>query len=168
MSIDNLFAKYIAFVRRKEPIVTQADFERICAIEQQAFPAEQWFLSECENMEEFLQNIDCFNPAQIYCLFGDDWYLLAVRHFYYIELWGFAAASKKCLGIMKAISYLFENFSRYKVIADCRANTSYPLIMAYARKGRIRIMSDEGHIIDREMFRKITMKAEKRKRCRRR
>lgn len=155
--MDYIYAGCLRLFRKKEDMLSLQDLKRIIEIEKKAYTEEFCTYSNCDSLEAFQSECGCFNIAQIYYKLEDDWYFIAVRHYNFVELVDFASVSKKCFKMLQVVSWLFDNFSKSKVRADCRESTSYQLMKVMEKRGKIDIVEDEPHIRNLEIFHRITV-----------
>lgn len=165
--LELLFCFYLKLKRRHEDLITMDDLESIKSISSSAYPEKMRFYTECANVDDFVNACDCIKLEQIYYFAKDNWYIIVTKHFGYTKIWDFAADNGKCGSFMQVVSYLFANFKNDTVKIDCRATTSYPLILSLAKRGRIKILSDKCIAMNDELFHEVTIKdARKKKRTR--
>ena len=166
--LELIFRIYLKIKRRHDDLISMDGLVHIKNISSSAYPEKMRFYNECENITDFVNACDCYGLEQIYYFAKDNWYIIVTKHFGYTKIWDFAAGNGKCSSFMQVVSYLFDNFKNDTVKIDCRATTSYPLILSFAKRGRIRILSDKCIAMNDELFHEVTIKdARKKKRKKR-
>ncbi|MBQ7688550.1 MAG: hypothetical protein IJT27_04990 [Clostridia bacterium] len=126
----------------KHPIITQADFEKIKEIFLTAYEDGPAQLSNLNTQRRLLTFCFAARIEQVYFKRTDNWFIVVTSLHNCYNIVEFAAVNGKCDDIFGVIAYLMENFKHKPFIADCRETTSYPLILSYARAGRVKILGD--------------------------
>ena len=128
--------------RKKYPIITKTDFEKIKEIARQAFPESLQQICEIDSEEDLLGYCHCYSKEQLYYVLTDEWYVIVAAHHNCFELVECADAKRRCNDIFRIINYVINNFKHKPIISDCRESTSLPLFLMLEKHNRIKILND--------------------------
>lgn len=106
------------------------------------------------------------NLYQIYFLIKEQWFLVIASHYNCYDIVMLDAAGGKCGDIFLIFDFILENFKHKPFIASCRESTSYPLLLALEKHGRIKIINDYARVKTDEMMHYVKFRIIRHKRCR--
>lgn len=113
---------------------TLSKLEKMKDIEVVAYPSFMRSICDCDNLEDLADYCEC-EVSEIFCICGENYYLLAANTKKSVEVVDFASTGR-CLELFKVINICFEQFKGKNVTMDCRESTSYPIVtLLLKRKG---------------------------------
>ena len=115
---------------------TLEDLKKMKDIEAVAYPSFMQSICDCDTLEELANYCEC-KVSQLFCIIGENYYLLAANKKHSVEIVDFASTGR-CLEIFKIVKIILKEFSRKKVIMDCRESTSYPIVIKLLKRKKIK------------------------------
>lgn len=161
---EKLYVFFLKNVRSKEkyPLISADDLSRILTIARNVYPENLQYEVVYNDEKELLQGTSCLDPIQLYRLVTDSFYLVIGAHYNCYAIVDFAAVNGKCNEIFEVYDFILRNFKGKPFAAKCREKTSYPLIRAFERAGRIKIVDSYTRTEYGEVFHVVKFKAKRR------
>lgn len=132
--------------------LTDKNLAAIKNLEQTAYHGTAYAeMQHCETWQGIADYCEC-ELSELRVYLTDDWYVMLAEHEEYIEFVDLASRSSHTplLQIVNVLTQYKKPF-----IMDCRENTSYRMVKALERAGRIEIRQDETYTRGGEIFHDI-------------
>lgn len=110
-------------------------------------------MQDCQTWEDVADYCDC-GISQLRLYLTKEWYALLAEHEDYIELVDLASKAKNT-----PLLFIVNTLTQYQkpFIMDCRDSTSYRIVKALEKAGRIHLISDEEYARGGELFHDIRL-----------
>ena len=115
---------------------TLSDLQKMKDIEAVAYPSFMQSICDCNTLEDLADYCEC-KVSQLFCIIGENYYLLAANKKHSVEIVDFASTGR-CLEIFKIVSTLLKEFDGKKITMDCRESTSYPIVIKLLKREKIK------------------------------
>lgn len=102
-------------------------------IERMAYPEFMWSINDCRNIRDLADYCEC-HPNELFILCGEDWYLLAAEREDEVEVVDLASINGMGFEIIKVIKTCLNRWQGKTVTMDCRASTSYPILLKIVQR----------------------------------
>lgn len=139
--LDFFYGVKLSLFSRKK-VLTEEDLITIQDIEAKAYPDNMTIHFNRIHLKEFLDDSCCSNLYQIDFILGNGYYLLCANHYNCVEILDFASKTRKCTDFFRVISFLKSNYAQKYIFMKARESTTYPIIKAYEKRGKIIIYND--------------------------
>ena len=146
--VDAMHSGYLLLIRRDPYRMTDHKLAEIKRISHLVYPDMYCEYDELENAKETATKVMLCRPGKLYVLTGNDWYLILTRELTFIYLYDFASADGKCSDIFRIYRELIRMFRGRRGYMHCIETTSYPVLMALAGRGFLKITKDEPFITE--------------------
>ena len=139
---ERLYVFFLKIFRSKEkyPLITDDDLSKMQAIAKKSYPDYLQDAADFDSEEKLLRYCSCLDLIQIYHVVSDSYYVIMGAHWNCFSIVDFAAINGTCSESTAVYDFIVRNFKRKPVAAKCREKTSYPLLKALERSGRIKIV----------------------------
>lgn len=132
-------------------------FSKLRKIERLAYPAHMWQMQDVYSIKDLAEYCEC-SVSQVFCIIGEDYYLIAANKKRYIEIVDLASIG----GIGGDVFRIMNKVSRVskgkKIILDARETTSYPLVKLFARRYLLQIVEDKEWMWGDEVMHSMVLK----------
>jgi len=131
---------------------TEANLSKLKQLECDSYSGTNLsMMQHCDSWNAIADYCDCeLNELRVYIF--DNWYLLMAEHEDFIELVDLASTSKHT-PLFKVLE-IVEQYQK-PFTMDCRETTSYRMIQAMEKAGRLEVHEDEAYHRDGEIFHEI-------------
>lgn len=109
-------------------------------IERAAYPPHMRQMQAVRSIEDLAEYCEC-RPDQVFVLSGEGWYFIAAEREGEVEVVDFASAGG-CRDLFRVLAAVLARWRGRKVAMDCRARTSYPLVLALVRRYQAVVLED--------------------------
>ena len=145
----------------KHRLINMKDIENIKKIEKKAYPENFNLYGKVKSIKDFKRKFACFNRSQIDYYLEDDFYAIFILHHNCVHL-ADMACYKNPYSVLKVINIIYEKYRKMYTYGYlvAREATSYRLIKAYEKKGKIKVMSDECDEYEGETVHRLVITAD--------
>lgn len=133
---------------------TPENLQRIISLEREIYDGTTYMgMQNCRTWDDIARYCEC-SDEELNILVRKNWYVLIAKHEDFIEIVDFASKRGR-MDIFEALAYI-KDF-HMPMSLDARGDTSYRLIKALERHGKISISHDESYIWGGETFHEMVI-----------
>lgn len=140
-TIDYLYGIKLSLFSKKKTL-TEEDLITIQNIEAKAYPDNMTVHFPKINLKEFLEAANCTNIYQIDFILENGYYLLCANHYNCVEILDFASETRKCTDFFSVVKFIKKLHAKKYVFMMARESTTYPIIKAFEKSGKVIIYND--------------------------